>query len=77
MFLKFVDNKIKRETEQFADAKKITKDLISKREVSDFTNNYLLFYLTDDTKAEDIPAMINKANKLYFIHEFLIQFPFQ
>ncbi|MFZ1322689.1 MAG: hypothetical protein WAT71_14115 [Ignavibacteria bacterium] len=66
MFLKFVDNKIKRETEQFADAKKITKDLISKREVSDFTNNYLLFYLTDDTKAEDIPAMINKANKLYF-----------
>lgn len=66
MFREFVDNKIKRETEQFANAKIITKDLISKSEVSDFTNNYLLFYLTDDTKAEDIPAMVDKANKLYF-----------
>lgn len=66
MFREFVDNKIKRETEQFANAKLITKDLISKSEVSDFTNNYLLFYLTDDTKAVDIPAMVDKANKLYF-----------
>jgi len=66
MFREFVDNKIKKETEQFADAKSITKDLINKSEVSDFTINYLLFYLTDDIKAEELPAMINKANKLYF-----------
>ncbi|MBK8981519.1 MAG: hypothetical protein IPM38_04155 [Ignavibacteria bacterium] len=66
MFQEFVEKKIKKESDRLKFTGVISKELISKSDVSDFTKNYLLFYLTDETTSEDISSMVVKSNKLYF-----------
>ncbi|MBS1518543.1 MAG: hypothetical protein JSS91_10700 [Bacteroidetes bacterium] len=66
MFREFVDNKIKKETEQFDGRESLTKEIIVKSGVSDFTKNYLNYYYSEDTGADEIRSMIVKSNKLYF-----------
>ncbi len=66
MFQEFVEKKIKKESDLLQFTGVISKELISKSGISDFTKNYLLFYLTDETTSEDISSMVVKSNKLYF-----------
>lgn len=66
MFQEFVEKKIKKESDLLQFTGVISKELISKSDISDFTKNYLLFYLTEETTPEDISSMVVKSNKLYF-----------
>ncbi|MBK9332260.1 MAG: hypothetical protein IPM96_07640 [Ignavibacteria bacterium] len=66
MFQEFVEKKINKESDRLQFTGIISKELISKSDVSDFTKNYLLFYLTEETTSEDITSMVVKSNKLYF-----------
>ncbi len=66
MLESLVEKKIAAEKDEVRDIELITKDVILKKNLSDFTRNYIVNDVTQTADTSELLQKIEKANKLYF-----------